>query len=88
MWDGRVVQSKRSHNFYPRFNARLKGMGHTALRAHRAMFEDYYGIKLHNHQCNHKCGNTLCINPLHLEKVTHKQNMKDRDDRRRVANGA
>lgn len=86
-WDGPVVKSKRSHNFYPRFNARLKGLGHTTLRAHRVMFEEFWKVKLGEHQCNHICGNTLCINPYHLEKVTHRQNMRDRDERRRMANG-
>jgi DNA-binding Xre family transcriptional regulator len=36
----------------------------------------------------HKCDNARCINHLHLELGTHKQNMKDRDERGRTAKGA
>lgn len=83
MWDGSVVCSKRSKNYYPRYSVRVKALGGAVRseRAHRAMFEIHYGIRLNEHHCNHKCGNTLCINPLHLEKTTHKQNMRDRDSR-------
>lgn len=84
MWDGAVVKSKRSSNYYPRFSVRVPALDGAVRqeRAHRAMFEIHYGIKLFDHQCNHLCAVTLCIEPLHLEKTTHKQNMRDRDVRR------
>lgn len=84
MWDGSVVRSKRSTNFYPRYSVRVPALDGAVRseRAHRAMFELHYGIKLYDHHCNHRCAHTLCIEPLHLEKTTHKQNMRDRDARR------
>lgn len=83
MWDGAVVKSKRSSNYYPRFMVWVKALRTSrSERAHRAMYEIHYGVKLYDHHCNHRCANTLCIEPLHLEKTTHKQNMRDRDARR------
>lgn len=84
MWDGCVTKSKRSGNFYPRMTVWVKELqARRSVRVHRESFEEHYGVRLGEHQCNHRCGNTLCINPLHLEKVTHKQNMQDRDRRRK-----
>lgn len=84
MWDGPVVKSKRSGNYYPRMSVWVPALhAHRSVRVHREIFELHYGVRLGEHQCNHRCGNTLCVNPLHLEKVTHSQNMKDRDKRRK-----
>jgi hypothetical protein len=34
------------------------------------------------HQGDHQCVRRLCIRPEHLERTTHKENMKRRDERR------
>lgn len=58
------------------------------MKLHRYVYETY-------NECNipdgmivrHKCDNDLCINPEHLELGTHKDNMEDRDQRKRTAIG-
>lgn len=45
--------------------------------AHRAMYEAVYGITLPRHiDVHHKCFNTLCIQPIHLEACYRRQNME------------
>lgn len=43
--------------------------------AHRAVWEEFIGPIPNGLEMHHKCMVTMCVNPLHLEVVTHKQNM-------------
>lgn len=46
------------------------------FRAHRAMYETMHGVIVDsNLEINHLCRVRRCINPAHLEAVTHVQNM-------------
>ena len=46
--------------------------------AHRVSYYLYKGEKVDTNVCvRHKCDNTSCVNPDHLEKGTHKDNMQD-----------
>lgn len=85
LWDGPVVQSKRSSNHYGRVSVWVQALhAHRSERVHRLMYEIYYKERLGEHQCDHVCCNTLCLNPEHLRKVTHKQNISARDERRKA----
>lgn len=48
------------------------------MAVHRVMWTNINGIIPHKKQIDHKCKNRLCVNPNHLELVTHKQNQKRR----------
>lgn len=54
-------------------NSRLK-------RAHIVSYEYFVGKVPKGLELDHLCHNTLCINPKHLEPVTHKENIVRRKD--------
>lgn len=44
---------------------------------HRVMYQLYYGETIpEGMEIDHTCNNRLCINPQHLELVTHQENMQ------------
>ena len=46
-----------------------------SILAHRIIFEDEHGPIADGLELDHLCRNTMCCNPLHLEAVTHLENM-------------
>jgi len=50
---------------------------------HIVSFTNSHGYVPRNKQIDHKCRNRLCVNPDHLEMVSHIENQKRRD----AANG-
>jgi len=64
-------------------NGRGGGYGRMSLdgqtvAVHRVMFTCVAGYVPGKKQIDHRCRNRLCVNPEHLEMVTHKQNQKRR----------
>ena len=53
------------------------------VRAHRLAVELYSGKPPHG-MVLHKCDNPACVNPTHLEVGSHKENMRQMADRKRV----
>ena len=43
--------------------------------AHRLMYEEMIGPIPDGYELDHLCRDTMCVNPLHLDPVTHKVNM-------------
>jgi len=59
-----------------------KGYGHFSLYgrkfySHRYIMEFLYGPIPVDMELHHKCGRRECVNPQHLEIVTHAENMKE-----------
>lgn len=57
------------------------GYGHLTVNnrqilAHRFLFEKTVGAIPVGLELDHTCGNKRCINPLHLEPVTHAENCR------------
>lgn len=48
-------------------------------KAHRVSYEAFTGDELGDNECNHRCERTTCVAPLHLESVTHAQNIAYRE---------
>lgn len=63
---------------YPRISVD----GFTAA-VHRVMWICMYGYLPSKKHVDHICRNRLCVNPDHLEALTHKQNCKRRDEAQR-----
>lgn len=77
LWTGETVGSRNCENRYPRMNCRIKNK-HTKLLAHVVSYVAFNGGMVFGFQIDHKCRNTLCVNPEHLEQVTHGENQHRR----------
>src|SRR5262249_28075747 len=52
-------------------------------RAHRVSYELFLGPIPKHHHLHHKCRNTSCIRPDHLEPILNPDNVRERNDRYR-----
>ena len=52
------------------------GSGRAVDYTHRAMYEMFHGEIPAGHDIDHLCRNRACCNPMHLEAVTHRENMQ------------
>lgn len=73
IWTGATSGSGRGGG-YPRMS--LDG---ATVAVHRAAWINENGIIPPRKQIDHTCRNRLCVNPAHLELVTHRENMRRRD---------
>lgn len=62
--------------FYGYFSKRTDNGELRQVLAHRMAYELYKGVIPGGMELDHLCGNTLCVNPGHLEPVTHKENIR------------
>lgn len=77
VWLGKTCASRFSDNRYGRMNFRIDGK-HITLMAHRVSYEYFNGIIPIGYEVDHKCYNTECVNPAHLQAITPKANYFNR----------
>lgn len=51
------------------------------VAVHRVMFTNEHGYIPGKKQIDHKCCNRRCVNPAHLEMVTHRENQRRKKSR-------
>lgn len=56
-------------------------------RAHRVIFQELVGLIPDGLYVDHMCNNKSCVNPSHLEAVTHEENMKRHYKRLKLETG-
>ena len=81
IWNGTHSGANGRGRGYPRMK-----IGGQTVAVHRVIATHFYGYIPGNKQVDHRCRNRMCVNPGHLEIVTHLQNQKRRD-RARAAIG-
>lgn len=80
LWTGPTSGEAGRGNGYPRMC-----LGGQTVAVHRVVFTHFHGYVPGRKQIDHKCRNRLCVNPGHLEMVTHRQNQRRRDAARAAA---
>lgn len=58
------------------------------VRAHRFAYELLVGLIPVGLELDHTCNNRACVNPEHLEPVTHAENLRRGVERRRLMKGS
>lgn len=66
---------------------RMKLDGQT-VAVHRVVFTHFNGYVPGKKQIDHTCRNRMCVNPDHLEMVTHRENQRRRDCANRAESSA
>ena len=61
---------------YGSFSKRMSDGTLMQVTAHRFSYEQNVGPIPEGLELDHLCRNTLCVNPLHLEAVTHRTNIR------------
>lgn len=62
---------------WPTINAKGYPVHSSSNRLHRSVIECKYGKPLGSQHAHHKCGNSSCVNPDHLQPVTHRDNLAE-----------
>lgn len=68
-----VYEGCRNSHGYGQINTKINGI-YKRVYLHRIMFEIFIGKLVKGKELDHLCKNTYCVNPYHLEQVSHRVN--------------
>jgi len=71
LWTGR-----KSKNGYGQFRVGSRGIDRRMVRAHKWIYEYLVGCVPDGLDLDHLCRNRACVNHLHLEPVTRRENLR------------
>ena len=74
IWTGPTSGESGRGKGYPRMS-----LCDQTVAVHRVAFTNLHGYVPSKKQIDHLCRNRLCVNPAHLEMVSHIENQKRRD---------
>ena len=63
-------------------------IGQRPVRAHIWMYEHHHGSVPEGLELDHTCTKRACVNPAHLEPVTHEENLRRMREHRRLLRSA
>lgn len=75
IWTGATSSSARPYGVVG------AGVSKGTKLVHRLTLEASLGRQLGAEQAHHKCANTLCVNPNHLQPVTDRENIAEMNSR-------
>lgn len=75
-WQWQGYRDQKGYGQF-KFNGRV-------VWCHRFIYEVLVKFLEDGQQVHHKCTNTGCVNPAHLEAVTMEENLKEENSRQRV----
>lgn len=81
IWQGAIFKGNKYKGDYGQIRIGRRSSS-KLLKAHKICYEYYIGPVPTGFELDHLCHNTLCVNPKHLEAVTHKVNCQRRKDSR------
>jgi hypothetical protein len=73
VWAGKTYSNSNRKLLYGQFR-----IGAHRYAAHRVSWRISHGPIPAGLQCDHKCHNTMCVNPAHLHVVTQQENSENR----------
>lgn len=71
LWRGKSKTGKRGGGGYP-----ISRLGGRTVQVHRLSAEMRYG-DLDGQPVHHKCANSMCVNPDHLQPISHRENVAE-----------
>ena len=80
-WNGKSSSRKGNNNPYPELK-----LGKSTVPVHRVVLEAKHGKPLGSQHAHHTCANTMCVNPDHLQPVSHRENMAEMLTRKTLTN--
>jgi hypothetical protein len=74
IWQGQITASRNGKGTgrYP-----IIGIGKSNVMVHRLVLEAKHGRLLGSQHAHHACAVTRCVNPDHLQPVTHRENIAE-----------
>lgn len=79
-----IWQKRLNETGYAQVNYRIPGVEQTGFLVHRLALEAKHSKELGTQTAHHKCAVRSCVNPEHLQPVTHRENVAEMFSRKAI----